>query len=76
MDRRELLWYGHVERMDERLWPRKVKAAEVKGRHGKGRPRFGWLDGVKRDLAVRVVGLQQATQLAREGSVWRELMRA
>ena len=41
VDRRVLLWYGHVEMMDEGHWPRKVKVAKVKGRLGRGRPRFG-----------------------------------
>ena len=62
--------------MDERRWPRKVKAAKVEGRLGRGRPRFDRLDGVKRASAVREVGLQEATQLAREMSVWRKLVRA
>ena len=53
-----LRWFGHVERMDEERWPRKVKAVKVEGRQERGRPRFGWLDGVKRALAVREVGLQ------------------
>ena len=52
------------------------EAAKVERRLGRGRPRFGWLDGVKRALAVREVGMQEATQLARERSVWRELVRA
>ena len=62
--------------MDEGRWPRKVKAAKVNGRLGRERARFGWLDGVKRALAIREVGLQEATQVARERSVWRELVRA
>ena len=45
-------------------------------KQGRGRPRFGWLDGVKRALAVEEEGLQEATKLARERSVWRELVRA
>ena len=60
--------------MDEGRWSRKVKAAKVEGRQGRGRPRFGWLDGVKRALAIREVGLQEATQLARGRNVWRELV--
>ena len=41
VDRRVLRWFGHVERMDEGRWLRKVKAAKVEGRLGRGRPRFG-----------------------------------
>ena len=40
--------------MDEVRWPRKLRAGTVGGRQGRGRPMFGWLDGVKRALAVRV----------------------
>ena len=76
VDRRVLRWFGHVERMDEGRWPRKVKAAKVEGRQGRGTPRFNLLDGVKKTLALSEVGLQEATQLARERSVWRELVRA
>ena len=46
-----------MERMDDGRWPSKVKAAEVEGRLGRGRPKFGWLDGLKMTLAVREVGL-------------------
>ena len=74
VDRRVLRWSGHVEGMDGGRWPRKVKAAKVEGRQGRGRPRFGWLDGQKRALAVTEVGLLEVTQLARERNVWRELV--
>ena len=45
--------------MDEEHWPRKVKADTVEGQQGRGSPRFGWLDGVKRALAIRKQGLQE-----------------
>ena len=75
VDRRRLRWFGHVEMMDEGRWPRKVKAANVEIRQGRGRPRFGWLDGVKKTLAIREVILKEATQLTGERSVWGELVR-
>ena len=59
-----------------RGWQSKVKTATVEGYQGRERPMFSWLDGVKRALAIREVVLQEATQLARERSVWRELVRA
>ena len=43
---------------------------------GRGRPRFGWLDGVKKTLAVRRIVLQKAMQLVSERSAQRELLRA
>ena len=76
VDRRELRWFGHVGRMNEGRWSRKVKAATVEGQQGRGRPRFGWLYEVKRAISVREVGLYKATQLTRKRSVWRELVRA
>ena len=44
VDRRVLRWFGHLERMDEGRWSRKVKEAKVEGRLERGRPMFGWLD--------------------------------
>ena len=35
VDRRVLRWFGHVEKMDEERWPRKVKAAKVEGQQGR-----------------------------------------
>ena len=69
IDKRVLRWFGNVERMDDGRWPRKVKAAKVEGRLGRGRISFGWLGGVKRELAIREEGFVEATQLARERSV-------
>ena len=57
VDRRVLRWFGLVERMDEGRWPRKVKAPKVEDRQE------------RKVLAIRKVGLQEATQLSRETSV-------
>ena len=40
VDRRVLLWFGHLERMDVGRWPSKVKATTVEGQAGRGRPKF------------------------------------
>ena len=42
-----LRWFGHVERMDNERLLKKVMNAKVDGRSARGRPRFGWMDGVK-----------------------------
>ena len=47
VDRRVLRWFGHEGRMDECRLARSVLTAEVSGGRVRGRPRFGWMDGVK-----------------------------
>ena len=46
-DQRVLIWFGHRERMDEYRMARRVLMAEVSGGRIRGRPRLGWMDGVK-----------------------------
>ena len=45
--------FGYVERMDNERLLKKVMNAKVNGRSARGRPRFGWMDGVKRALNDR-----------------------
>ena len=40
-DQRVLRWFLHVERMDE------YRSAEFSGGRVRGRPRLGWMDGMK-----------------------------
>ena len=52
-DQRVLKWFGHVESMDEYRMARNVSMAEVSGGRVRGRPRLGWMDGVKVALCNR-----------------------
>ena len=52
-DQRVLRWFGHVERMDEYRMTRRVLMAKVSGGRLRGRPRLGWMDGVKVALGNR-----------------------
>ena len=53
VDQRVLRWLGHVERMDENHLARRVLTAEVSEGRVWGRPRIGWMDGVKVALGSR-----------------------
>ena len=46
-DQRVLRWVKHVERMNEYRKARRVLMAEVSGGRVRGKPRLGWMDGVK-----------------------------
>ena len=61
-DQRVLRWFGHVERMDEYRMARRVLMAEVSGERARGRPRLGWMDGVKVALGNRGMTVEAARQ--------------
>ena len=65
IDMNVLRWFGHVERMDNERLLRKVMNAKVDGRSASGRPRFGWMDGVKRALNDRQMDVRGASERAR-----------
>ena len=52
-DQRVLRWFGHVERKDEYRMAKRVLMADVSGLRVRGRPRLGWMDGVKVALSNR-----------------------
>ena len=61
-DQRVLRWFGHVERMDEYRLVRRVLMAEVSGGRVRGRPRLGWIDGVKVALGKRGMTVEASRQ--------------
>ena len=63
-DQRILRWFGHVERMDEYRISRRVLMVEVSGGLVRGRPRLGWMDGVKVALGNRGMTVEAVGQCA------------
>ena len=45
-----LEWFGHLQRMDEEKWPRKVLDFEVNGSYPQGRLRKKWFGNIRNDL--------------------------
>ena len=65
VDMNVLRWFGQVERMDNERLLKKVTNAKVDGRSARGRPRFGWMDGVKRALNDKRMDVNGARECAR-----------
>ena len=65
-DQRVLRWFGHVERMDEYCVARRVLMAEESGGRVRGRPRLGWMDGVKVALSNKGMTMEAARQCAKD----------
>ena len=51
-----------------------VMNAKVDGRSARGRPRFGWMDGVKRALNDRRMDIREASERARNRNEWRMIV--
>ena len=73
-DQRVLRWFGHVERMDDYRMARRVLMAEVSWGRVRGRPRLGWIDGVKVTLGNREMTVEAARQCAKDQKAWRALV--
>ena len=74
VDMNVLRWFGHVERMDNERLLKKVMNAKVDGRSARGRPRFGWMDGVNRALNDRRMDMREASERARNRNEWRMIV--
>ena len=57
-----------MERMDDYRMARRVFMAEVSGGRVRGRPRLGWMDGVKGALGNRGMTVEAARQCRKEWS--------
>ena len=74
VDMNVLRWFGHVERIDNERLLKKVMNAKVDGRSARGRPRFGWMDGVKRPLNDRRKDIREASERARNRNEWQMIV--
>ena len=63
--------FVHVERMENERMLKRVMNARVNGRGARGRPRLGWMDGVKRVLREKGMDLREARERARDRNDWR-----
>ena len=63
-----------MERIDEYRIDRRVLLAEVSGGLVRGRPRLGWMDGVKMALVNRGMTVEAARQCAKDRKEWRALV--
>ena len=69
-----LRWFSHVERMDNERLLKKVMNVKVDGRSARGRPKFRWMDGVKRALNDKRMDVREASEHARNRNEWRTIV--
>ena len=50
---KQLQWYGHVQRMEERRLPKEVMKWRPPGRRKRGRPKLTWVEGIRGLMGVK-----------------------
>ena len=60
--------------MDDYRMARRVLMAEIIGGRVRGRPRLGWMDGVKVALGNRGMTAEATRQCAKDRKAWRALV--
>ena len=63
-----------MERMDNKQLLKKVMNVKVDRRSPKGRPRFEWMDGVKKALSDRRMDVRDASERVRNRNEWRTIV--
>jgi hypothetical protein len=47
IETKQLQWYGHVQRMEERRLPKEFTKSLPPGRRNRGRPKLSWAEGIR-----------------------------
>ena len=61
--------------MDNERLLKRVLNVKVDRRSARGRPRFGWIDGVKGALNDKRMDIREASERARNRNEWRMIVR-
>ena len=75
IDQGLLRWFGHVERMGSERMVKRVYESEAEGNRGRGRPRKGWLEGVREVLGSRGLSVEEARVRVHDRKGWRSMCR-
>lgn len=67
IEKRSLVWFGHLLRMEDSRWPKRVLSWQPQGRNRRGRPRRSWNEGITR--AMRDRGMDE--NMANDRVAWR-----
>ena len=59
MNQSVLRWFGHMEWIDEESIVKRVMNADVEENRARGRPKLGWMDGLRTTVRARDMTVEQ-----------------
>lgn len=76
IERNKLRWYGHIQRMDEEKYPKRILNHIPEGTRPVGRPRRRWIEGVDEALNRRGTNLDEVSrnQIFMDRTEWRRIV--
>ena len=74
IQKRRLMWFGHVVRMGEERLPKKAGKLQREGKRPRGRPKTRWSDAVRRDLQKMNITWREAEERATDRELWRTMI--
>ena len=72
--KRQLGWWGHLQRMGTHTQTRAIWGTTVTGKRRRGRPKRTWEDEIDSILEERDISREEATRLAKDRRGWREFV--
>lgn len=67
IEKKGLTWFGHVLRMEDARWPKRMFTWKPPGKNKRGRPRKSWNEGMRKALEDR----QMREDMAQDRQAWR-----
>ena len=65
-----LLWFGHMERIENDRIVKRVYVGECAGSRSVGRPRKRWIDTMNNCLRKRGLDVRQANRIVQDRNEW------
>ena len=68
IEKRQMKWFGHVGRMNNIRWAKRIITANFEGKRPRGKPRTRWFDNIQVNLGKKTK-VKEAIETAQDRNV-------